>query len=307
MCGLFGKTRGAYYQYLQRDEAQRKRDLVVTDMVKILRKAIPGIGTEKLHNRLKPAFEREGIKMGRDKLHEVLSLHGLTIRRRRKRPQTTWSKHWMKKWPNLIRDLEVLAPNQLWVSDITYLRIDKQEFAYLSLITDAYSRKIVGWALSESLTAESGPLKALKMALESLPEGHEGLIHHSDRGTQYCSDIYVSTLQDRQVAISMTEKKDPYENAVAERMNGVLKTEFTLGSEFDNYEQALEAAATDIEVYNTQYPHRSIDMLTPQEAHARSGKLKNRWKRKKAPAGPCALNEGARRPSNSQAGLIYSG
>ena len=118
MCGLFGKSRGAYYQYLQREEARQKRDLIVTDMVKILRKAIRGIGTEKLHKRLKPAFEREGIKMGRDKLHEVLSEHGLTIRRRRKRPQTTWSKHWMKKWPNLIRDLEVLEPNRVWVSDI---------------------------------------------------------------------------------------------------------------------------------------------------------------------------------------------
>lgn len=303
MCRLFGYTRGAYYQYLEREEARQKRDMIVVDMVNILREAMPGIGTEKLHKRLAPAFEREGIKIGRDKLHEILSEQGLTIRRRRRKPQTTWSKHWLKKWPNLIRELEVNRPDQLWVSDITYIRLRNDDFAYLSLITDAYSRKVVGWALSMSLTTESGPLRALEMALQTIPDGHEGLIHHSDRGSQYCSDMYISMLNGREVAVSMTEKKDPYENAIAERMNGVLKTEFTLGGTFSGYAQALAAAEKDIGVYNTQYPHRSIDMLTPEQAHQRSGELRNRWKKKET----TEPDEGARRPSYTPAGLVYPG
>lgn len=303
MCGLFGYTRGAYYQYLEREAARQKRDMIVVDMVNILREAMPGIGTEKLHKRLTPVFEREGIKIGRDKLHEILSEQGLTIRRRRRRPQTTWSKHWLKKWPNLIRGLEVSRPDQLWVSDITYIRLRSDDFAYLSLITDAYSRKVVGWALSMSLTTESGPLRALKMALQSIPEDYKGLIHHSDRGSQYCSDLYISMLDDREIDVSMTEKKDPYENAIAERMNGVLKTEFTLGGTFSGYTQALAAAERDIGVYNTQYPHRSIDMLTPEQAHQRSGELRNRWKKKET----TEPDEGARRPSNTPAGLVYPG
>lgn len=301
LCRQFGRTRSAWYEDQKRELARQKRDAMVLDMVRMLRRDMKGLGTEKLHHLLRPAFEREGIKMGRDKLHEVLTANGLTIQRRKKRPQTTWSKHWMKKWPNLVRDLQPDRPNQIWVSDITYIRVGRDDFAYLSLITDGYSHKIVGWSLSPDLTTSEGPHKALQMALNGLPGQIEGLIHHSDRGSQYCSDLYVRTLQERGISPSMTEKKDPYENAIAERMNGLLKKEFSLGEDFDTFEQVLQAAEKDIEVYNNQYPHRSIDMLTPQQAHNRNGKLKNRWKRKTK-----TMIEGPRRPSNSPAGLnIY--
>ncbi|HHG86371.1 MAG TPA: IS3 family transposase [Bacteroidetes bacterium] len=307
LCRQFGKTRGAWYEDRKREEARQNRDQLVLDMVEILRRDMKGLGTEKLYHLLKPAFEREGIKMGRDKLHEVLAFHGLTINRRRRRPQTTWSKHWMKKWPNLVRDIVPESANRIWVSDITYIRIGKDDFAYLSLITDAYSRKVVGWAVSANLKTADGPLKALQMALEGLGEVATNLIHHSDRGSQYCGDEYVSVLQQREIGISMTEKKDPYENATAERMNGMLKYEFSLGQDFIDVHAVVQAAQRDIAVYNGKYPHRSIDMLTPDEAHERTGKLKNRWKREKQPHAPVAPNEGLRQPSNSPAGLIYSG
>ena len=144
LCRQFGKSRNAWYEYENRLSYRCKRDMMVVDMVQILRRDMRGLGTEKLYYLLKPAFEREGLKIGRDKLHEILSAHGLTIQRRRKGPRTTWSKHWMKKWPNLIVGVAPDGPNQVWVSDITYIRLLSGDFVYLSLITDAYSRKIVG-------------------------------------------------------------------------------------------------------------------------------------------------------------------
>jgi transposase InsO family protein len=215
------------------------------------------------------------IKIGRDALFDLLDERGMLIRRRkRKGPVTTLSKHRFKKYPNIIREFIPIAPNQLWVSDITYIRLS-HGFAYLSLITDAYSHKIVGFYLNKDLS-RTGPLAALKMALNSNPL-HDGLIHHSDRGSQYCCDEYVKLMTNNEIRISMTEKGDPLENAIAERVNGILKHEL-LEETFLNFEKAQIAVAVACSSYNYLRPHNSINNLKPVQAHQLSGTLKKQWK-----------------------------
>lgn len=218
--------------------------------------------------------------MGRDKLHELLIKQGMLIRRRKGAPKTTNSRHWMKKYPNLIRELVVARSEQLWVADITYICVG-YGFNYLSLITDAYSKKIVGYYLHTSLSAE-GSLKALDMALKGRIRFGSELIHHSDRGTQYCSFEYVLQLRDSDIAISMTQDGEGYENGIAERMNGILKTEFNLNNIFKSHDEAKLAVAKSIESYNTRRPHMSIDFLTHHEAHEYEGELQKRWKNYRA-------------------------
>ena len=184
------------------------------------------------------------------------------------------SRHRYKKYPNLIRDFVPDRPNQLWVSDITYIKLTNG-FAYLSLITDVYSHKIVGFSLHKGLHT-AGPLAALKMALAANPN-IKNLMHHSDRGIQYCCDKYVRQLNDNDITISMTENGDPLENAVAERVNGILKTEL-LEQIFADYNKAQKAVAIACSTYNHLRPHASIDYLKPTEAHAITGKLRKRWK-----------------------------
>jgi len=215
------------------------------------------------------------FQIGRDTMFDLLSEHGLLITKRKRRGFiTTLSKHRFKKYPNIICDFIPVAPNQLWVSDITYIHL-ADGFAYLSLITDAYSRKIVGFYLNRDLSAQ-GPLNALKMALTSNPE-RNGLIHHSDRGVQYCCDAYVRLLQDKKIKISMTENGDPLENAIAERVNGILKQEL-LEEVFTDYQLAQKAVAIACSTYNHLRPHGRIDNLKPAEAHRKTGELKKRWK-----------------------------
>jgi transposase InsO family protein len=215
------------------------------------------------------------FQIGRDAMFDLLAEHGLLVtKRKRKACITTLSRHRFKRYPNIIRGFIPIAPNQLWVSDITYIHL-ADGFAYLSLITDAYSRKIVGFYLSGDLSAQ-GPLKALKMALENNPN-RTGLVHHSDRGVQYCCDAYVKLLQDKGIKISMTENGDPLENAIAERVNGILKQEL-LEEVFVNYETAQKEVAIACSIYNNLRPHGSIDNLKPAEAHQKSGELKKRWK-----------------------------
>ena len=215
------------------------------------------------------------IIIGRDAFFDLLSEHNLLVRKRKRRkPITTFSDHWMRKHPNLIEGFYPTAPNQLWVSDITYIIVGNG-FAYLSLITDAYSRKIVGFYLSIDLSAE-GCIRALEMALDNNPVLGR-LIHHSDRGSQYCCSDYVKILNDNFIKISMTQNGDPRENAIAERVNGILKDEL-LDKSYLNYQEAVRSVSIAISIYNHQRPHSSIDYLTPIEAHFRSGKLKRRWK-----------------------------
>lgn len=220
-------------------------------------------------------MQQHRIGIGRDSFFEMLRDQDLLIRkRRRSKPQTTFSHHWLRKYQNLIIGFVPTAPNQLWVSDITYIHLE-EGFAYLSLITDAYSHKIVGFYLCEDLSAK-GCIMALKMALKNNPS-HDKLIHHSDRGLQYCSHDYVKLLQDKGIEISMTQNGDPRENAVAERMNGILKDEL-LEVCYPPFASAQEAIATAISIYNHQRPHSGVDMLTPVVAHTKTGELKKHWK-----------------------------
>lgn len=250
-------------------------------MVASIRTEMPRIGGKKLYHLLKEPLQGHGIDIGRDKFFETMGTYGLLVRsRKRRKPITTDSGHPFHKYPNLIRGLEAERPNQLWVSDITYIPVGTG-YCYLSLITDGYSRKIVGWCLWQNLKRD-GTVQALKAAMGSTDlKSLRSLIHHSDRGLQYCSNEYTDMLRVSGVTISMTEKGDPYENAIAERVNGILKSEFGLDGGLGSYALALEAVERAILTYNGARPHASCNYLTPDQAHQVEGKLKSRWRRRK--------------------------
>lgn len=271
---LLGYSRQSYYQGIQYIRQKAFEADVIIDEVLRHRKSLKRIGTRKLLNEMRGFLSNHDFKIGRDAMFDLLADRGLLVTKRKRRgPVTTLSKHRFKKYPNIVRHFIPVAPNQLWVSDITYIHLT-EGFAYLSLITDAYSRKIVGFYLSKDLSAR-GPLAALKMALASNPL-RDGLIHHSDRGVQYCCDEYVRLLEHHEVKISMTEKGDPLENALAERVNGILKQEL-LEEVFTDFETAQKAVAIACSSYNHLRPHGSIDNLKPAQAHQLTGMIKKRW------------------------------
>jgi len=216
------------------------------------------------------------IKMGRDALFNLLGEHNLLIKKKRRPTITTYSRHWMRKFPNLIRDLQVETVNQVWVSDITYLRT-KSGFVYLSLVTDAYSRRIMGYHAADNLESVHS-VKALEMALTGAKKSVEGLIHHSDRGVQYCSREYVKALQDNQVKISMTENGDPLENPLAERVNGILKNEYLFEHQVQDRQHAQELLQQAVNLYNVERPHLSLSMLTPERVHENNLPVQRLWK-----------------------------
>lgn len=275
-CKLFGKTRQGWYEQMHRSSKQELSALFIIKLVQEIRRELPRIGVIKLYPMLKDKLQEHQIKIGRDGLYELLGQHGYLLTYRRRKPYTTDSHHRYKKYPNLIRELLLSRAGQLWVSDITYIRLVKG-FCYLSIITDAYSRKIVGYHLHPSLHAD-GAIAALMMAIsDSKRKG--SVIHHSDRGTQYCCQEYVALLQSYHIQISMTEKGDPYENAIAERINGILKQEFDLDKTFPCFKEADLVVAQAVSRYNTIRPHSSCDYLTPMMAHEQSGWLRKRWKK----------------------------
>ncbi|WP_075602899.1 IS3 family transposase [Saccharicrinis aurantiacus] len=279
MCGLFGYTRQSWYDTKKRQSATQLSEVLLLQEVKKVRNNHKKMGCEKMHGVMQPFLQDHGIKMGRDKFYFLLKEHGLQVRQKRHIARTTNSNHLYKRYPNIASDIELLSSGRLWVSDITYIRTI-YGFVYLSLITDAYSRKIVGWSLWRDLTS-TGALNALKMAVEC-ETITDKLIHHSDRGIQYCCYDYVNYLKGSNIGISMTENGDPYENAIAERVNGILKKEYDLYDTFNDYNEALEAVKIAIDKYNNQRPHRSCNMLTPAIAHTKTGVLKKRWNKKKA-------------------------
>ncbi len=276
LCELFGKTRHAYYDKEWQIEENVLEDAIVLELVSEQRAIMPRIGTPKLYHLIKDPLLKHGITIGRDKLHDILYSYGLTVKKKRRRTITTMSRHWLRKYPNLIKEVVVKAPEEIWVSDITYITL-KEGFSYLSLVTDAYSRKIMGYYLSSSLD-HTGCLKALQASLSIRAFPERKLIHHSDRGIQYCCKEYVQLLTENDIIISMTENGDPYENAKAERVNGILKDEFFLDKTFNNHLEALKAVERGIVAYNKHRPHASCDFLTPDAAHQRAGELKKRWK-----------------------------
>lgn len=226
-------------------------------------------------------MEIEGIRHGRDKLFRLLRQEDLLIKKRKKYTKTTNSRHWMKKYPNLINDSIPSRPEQVWVADITYSRSERG-FEYLHLITDAYSKQIMGYELSSDLEASSTQ-KALKMALKRRKYPGQPLIHHSDRGLQYCSSLYTDMLKENHVQISMTENGDPYENAVAERVNGILKDEFDLGDLPGGLRENRKLTRVSIKLYNQLRPHLSCSMLTPVQMHAQKRMTIKTWRNGKAP------------------------
>lgn len=276
ICALFGVTRQAFYDAQKQEQKTSIAHAIVLCLVKELRAIMPMLGTRKILGELAAPLKEHGIKIGRDQLFDLLAFHGLLIRRRRRMVKTTDSHHWLKKYPNLTKGILLGAPEQLWVSDITYIRT-MQGFSYLSLITDAYSRKIVGYELYPTLET-IGSLEALKMAVASRKRKTGRLIHHSDRGIQYCSAAYVEVLNNESIDISMTQSGSPYENALAERMNGILKNEFYPNRVYQNHKEAKKNIAKNVLTYNTRRPHSSLDYLTPDQAHEKSGQLKKRWK-----------------------------
>jgi putative transposase len=275
LCGLFGKSRRAYYDYLiRRDQSILFNDIVIHYVLEV-RNELPRIGTRKLHHMLTPKLEIHGIKLGRDALFNILANNKLLVKQRKRKAFTTNSKHWMKKYTNLIQDLIIIRPEQVWVSDITYIKII-HDWAYLSLVTDAFSKKIMGFSLRMDLSTE-GCIDALNMAINN--RMYTGtLIHHSDRGSQYCSQAYVKILLDNKIAISMTQNGDPYENAIAERINGIIKNEFNLNSITLGFDQTVEKVKKAIESYNEMRPHLSCNYLTPNEAHLQLSPMPKRWK-----------------------------
>ena len=238
---------------------------------------MPRIGTRKLHYLIQDDLKSQEIKMGRDVLFDFLRAEHLLILPKRSYIKTTNSKHWMKKYPNLLGGIQIYRPEQVWVSDITYIKTD-QGYKYLSLVTDAYSKKIMGHQLSSNLSVE-GPLKALIMAIRARKfKSH--LIHHSDRGLQYCSADYIKCLTDNHINISMTQNGDPYENAIAERVNGILKYEFLLVDGFVDETVASKVIAQSINIYNRERPHLSWNMMTPEQAHKQNTMTLRKWNKK---------------------------
>lgn len=225
------------------------------------------IGGKKLYRLLSPDLKKMKTDIGRDKFFSILRRNGLLVTRKKRYAKTTNSSHRFWVYDNLTIGLEPMGKNEIYVSDITYIRL-KDSFMYLALTTDLYSRKIVGYDLSESLNLE-GSLRALKMSIKGKKKKElKGLIHHSDRGFQYCSNPYTKLLKKNKIKISMSEKGNPYENAVAERVNGILKTEFLLGETYSSPEEAGRSVKEAIETYNQYRPHMSIEYMTPNQKYA---------------------------------------
>jgi putative transposase len=276
---VFGKSRQAFYQM----EKRRTREMIDTEIllvdVKLLRREQPRLGTRKLYHLLAETQHMNGIKIGRDKFFTMLRDNNMLVKRRRKHVKTTDSVHLYKKYSNLIKGYVPCGPEQIFVSDITYLSVEGG-FVYLSLLTDYYSKRIMGYHVHPTLET-NGPLEALTMALKNRSHPESKPIHHSDRGIQYCCNEYIQMLEMHSIQISMSAKGNPYENAVAERVNGILKSEYYLDRYFKNIEQVQEVIKETVPIYNEKRPHNSCGNLTPEQAHSRTGILKKLWKNSK--------------------------
>lgn len=269
LCEKTGMSRQNYYKG-RKERARLEVDAgLIEELVRAERAVQPRLGGKKLYWLLRPELETAGVRIGRDRFFEVLGERGLLLERLPKAPRTTNSRHSLPVFRNLLADMELTGPSQAWVSDITYIRTD-EGFLYLSLITDAWSRKIVGFHGGDTLETE-GCLTALEKAVKELADGFLPM-HHSDRGSQYCSHVYTGKLREHGLGISMTEELHCYENAKAERVNGILKQEYFLGGCFRTKSQAIAAIEQSVWLYNTRRPHLALGYETPSAMHE---KLKN--------------------------------
>jgi putative transposase len=251
--------------------------MLIINEVKEIRKDHRVMGARKLYEKLQLFMQEHQIKMGRDALFDCLSKHYLLVRKRKRNISTTMSHHHYYKYKNLIKELKITRPNQLYVSDITYWKVNGV-YLYVSLITDAYSHRIVGYHVAETLEAIESR-RALEMALEPLSKAQRQLLlHHSDRGIQYCSSLYVKLLQDNEIKISMTETSEPTDNAIAERVNGILKDEYLQFYEVKDLIKAKIYLKKAIDLYNSDRPHMSNGNITPDQVHKTGIKKEKLWK-----------------------------
>ena len=260
VCNFFGHTRQAFYKRQQGAIKTFIQEQQIIAEVHRIRSKQPKVGGRKLLKDI----QNLGFNVGRDRLFDILRKHHMLVKRKKYGPRTTYSNHWLQKHTNLVKGVQLTGPNQVFVSDITYLRVSGS-FAYLSLVTDAWSRKIVGWDISSSLCVK-GAIRALKMALKNVPQP-EGLIHHSDRCIQYCCKEYFRVLNNHHVFVSMTEENHCYENAIAERVNGILKDEFCLNQSLSSLKIAKELVRESIHIYNHYRRHMSLDYEIPAVMH----------------------------------------
>jgi transposase InsO family protein len=265
ICCLLGYTRQNYYKKRKHEDKEEFVKQQIKVLVCKVRKKLPRIGTRKLCKLIGLDIKSLGIKCGRDKLFDYMREMNLLIESKRRYVQTTFSKHWMRKYPNISKNTIINSPEQVWVSDITHLKTDEGN-CYLSLITDAFSRKIVGFNVSDSMSAEQ-TVKALKMAIKGRIYPNNIIVHHSDRGLQYCSKEYVETAVTANINMSMTETSSPYDNALAERMNRTLKEEFHLYMTLKTKQQADRVVREAVDLYNSYRPHLALDFHTPNDVH----------------------------------------
>lgn len=262
---MFGLDRQVYYRRIKRTKNRQTLAQMVVLLVQKIRTVQPRLGTRKLYYLLYD--ELQTLKIGRDKFFAILRANHLLVIPKRTYHTTTMSHHRFRKYPNIIKEMNIYRPNQVWVSDITYIG-KREKTCYLSLITDAYSKKIVGYEVSNTMCT-THVVKALRMA-QKQRKTTESLIHHSDRGVQYCSDEYQYYLSKYKINCSMTEKSDSYENAIAERINGILKQEFMIDTYHLELPLMKELVKDAIDIYNNDRPHWSNHMLTPKQMHINS-------------------------------------
>jgi transposase InsO family protein len=278
LCAWFGLTRQAYYQSKNRVEKDLIEQEILLDKIGDIRKDHKRLGGRKLFFKLEAFMDEHNIKMGRDAFFDLLRDNKLLVKQRKSHHVTTNSNHWMKKYPHLIKDIEPIGPNHVWVSDITYWKTKGGHY-YISFITDAYSRKIVGYHVADTMEAIESAT-ALKMAIKTLKINAKGLIHHSDRGSQYCSSMYVNILKKEGIKISMTENGDPLENAIAERINGIIKGEYLFDYLIKTLLNAKEVLKSVVKLYNEDRPHSSIGNAVPSKVHNNDTdiEIKRLWK-----------------------------
>ncbi|WP_435254505.1 IS3 family transposase [Tenacibaculum sp. A30] len=262
-CRLFEISRQGFYQSIMRENTRRAKRSKIKPLVLKIRMQMPRIGTRKLYYLLKDEFNNQEIKIGRDALFDYLRSESMLIKPKKNYTKTTNSKHWLRKYPNLIKETKIVRPEQYFVSDITYVK-SRERTHYLSLVTDAFSRKIMGYHLSNDMSAEN-VVKALTMAIKNRVTS-EPMIHHSDRGLQYCSAIYQNKLAEKGIKSSMTDGYDCYQNALAERINGILKHEFLI-YKCNTGKELEKLIKQSINIYNNLRPHLSLNMKTPNFIH----------------------------------------
>lgn len=273
---MFDISRQAY----NKQNNKLKKDFIESNLivtrVKELRRNHPKMGGRKLYYLIKGDIEKFGINIGRDKFFKILSMNSLLIKTHRKSIRTTYSFHWLKKYTNLIKSKKAKRKNEIWVSDLTYWNIGGR-FLYINFITDVYSKKIVGYSVSETMQVDD-IISSLEMALKERTDFSKSLIHHSDRGVQYCSKLYTNLLKESNIEISMTENGDPLENALGERVNGIIKLEYLQNKKIDNIIKARKELANAVRLYNNHRPHLGCNYHTPNEIYEGKKLPKIVWK-----------------------------